>query len=58
MGDHEISEGTRNFFWFRCGGAIKTGEKMVTLSITVETPTGDDVVEVLEANAISNLCPA
>ena len=43
---------------FRCGGAIEVGQKMVTLSVTVETPTGDDVVEVLEANAISTLCPA
>lgn len=43
---------------FRCGGVIEIGEKMVTLSVAVETPIGDEAVEVLEANAISTLCPA
>ena len=43
---------------FRCGGVIEAGEKMVTLSVTVETPVGDDVVEVVEAGAVSTLCTA
>ena len=58
MRDVESTKQEHDHVCFRCGGAIEVGEKMVTLSVTVEIPIGDDVVEVLEANAISTLCPA
>jgi len=56
MDDYEISEGTHSFFCFRCGDSIEAGEKMVSLSVTFETPTDDDAVEVTEAGTVSTLC--
>jgi len=52
----ENSEGTHSFFCFRCGCIIGAGGKMVSLSVSLETPTGHDAVEIVEASAISTLC--
>ena len=56
MENHEISEGTHSFFCFRCGCIIEAGGKMVSLSVSLETPAAQDVVEIIEASSISTLC--
>jgi hypothetical protein len=58
MEDFRTTGQKYNLYCFRCGCIIKTGEKVVNLSVTVETPTQDDVLEVIEATAISTLCPS
>lgn len=45
-----------DFVCLRCGCIIKTGEKMVSLSVSVETPTDDGGLESSDATAISTLC--
>lgn len=56
MENREITEQKYSFFCFRCGGIIKAGEKMVNLSVTVEIPTEDDTLHVIDATALSTLC--
>ncbi len=56
MKDSAVRKHKYDFVCFRCGCIIGAGEKMVSLSVTLETPTGHDVVEILEASAISTLC--
>lgn len=56
MENHETTDQKYNFVCFRCGCIIKTGEKMVNLSVTVETPTEDDTLQVAEATTVSTLC--
>ena len=56
MGDYEISEGTHSLFCLRCGEFIEAGEKMVSLSLTLESPTDDGAVEITEAGTVSTLC--
>jgi len=56
MEDFEITEQKSNFVCFRCGCIIKPGEKMVSSSVTIETPTEDDELNVIESTAISTLC--
>jgi tetratricopeptide (TPR) repeat protein len=45
-----------NFVCFRCGCIIRTGEKMVSLSVSVEAPTEDGGLESSDATAICTLC--
>jgi tetratricopeptide (TPR) repeat protein len=56
MQDMEIIRQKYNFVCFRCGCIIRTGEKMVSLSVSVETPTEDGGLESSDATAISTLC--
>jgi hypothetical protein len=56
MKDFKITEQKYNFVCFRCGCVIKTGEKMVSLTVSVETPTEDGGLESIDATAISTLC--
>lgn len=56
MQDMEMLRQRYNFVCFRCGCIIKTGEKMVSLSISVETPTYDGGLESSDATSISTLC--
>jgi len=56
MEDYEISNGTHSFFCLRCGDFIEAGEKMVSLSLTLESPTDDGAVEITEAGTVSTLC--
>ena len=56
MEDFEIKEQKSNFVCFRCGCIIKPGEKMVSSSVTVETPTEDGELDVIESVGISTLC--
>jgi len=56
MEDYEIGEGTHSFFCLRCGDFIEAGEKMVSLSLTLENPTDDGAVEITEAGTVSTLC--
>jgi tetratricopeptide (TPR) repeat protein len=56
MEDSKITEQKYHFVCFRCGCIIKTGEKMVSLSVSVETPTEDGGLESSDATAISTLC--
>lgn len=56
MRDFRITEQKYDFVCFRCGCIIKTGEKMVSLSVSVETPTEDGGLESIDATAISTLC--
>jgi len=56
MEDSEITEHKYNFVCFRCGGIIKTGEKMVNMCVSVETPTENGSLEYIEGTAVSSLC--
>jgi Flp pilus assembly protein TadD len=56
MQDLKITGQNYDFVCFRCGCIIKTGEKMVSLSVSVETPTEDGGLESIDATAISTLC--
>jgi tetratricopeptide (TPR) repeat protein len=56
MKDFKITEQRYNFVCFRCGCIIRTGEKMVSLSVGVETLTEDGGLESSDATAISTLC--
>jgi len=56
MEDFEIAEQKTNFVCFRCGCIIKPGEKMVSSSVTMETPMEDDSLDVIESIGISTLC--
>ena len=56
MQDLKITGQKYNFVCFRCGCIIKTGEKMVSLTVSVETPTEDGGLESIDATAISTLC--
>jgi tetratricopeptide (TPR) repeat protein len=56
MQDSKITGQKYDFVCFRCGCIIKTGEKMVSLSVSVETPTEDGGLESIDATAISTLC--
>jgi len=56
MEDYRIDEEKYNFVCFRCGCIIRTGDKMVSLSVTVETPTEDGGIEGSESITISALC--
>ncbi|MFC1970918.1 hypothetical protein ACFLV0_03160 [Chloroflexota bacterium] len=51
-----ISEQKLNFVCFRCGCKIKVGENMVSMSISMETPTQDDSIKHIESAAVSTLC--
>jgi len=54
--DFEITEQEYHFVCFRCGCIIMIGERMLSLNVSVESPTEDDSVELSEATAISTLC--
>jgi len=56
MQDLKITGQKYDFVCFRCGCIIKAGEKMVSLTVSVETPTGDGGLESNDASAISTLC--
>lgn len=56
MKDFEITGQGYDFVCFRCGCIIRTGEKMVSLTVSVETPTEDGGLESIDATAISTLC--
>lgn len=56
MDDLEIEEHRYNFVCFRCGRIIKPGENMVSLSVSIETPTDDDSLQATDSTAISTLC--
>lgn len=56
MKDFKIPVQKYDFVCFRCGCIIRTGEKMVSLSTSVETPTEDGGLESSSATAISTLC--
>jgi hypothetical protein len=56
MKDLKITEEKYDFVCFRCGCVIRTGEKMVSLTVSVETPTEDGGLESIDATAISTLC--
>lgn len=56
MKDFKITGQRYNFVCFRCGCIIRPGEKMVSLSVSVETPTEDGGLEASDANAISTRC--
>lgn len=56
MKDFKNTEQKYHFVCFRCGCIIKTGEKMVNLSVSVETPTEDGGLESRDAITISSLC--
>jgi tetratricopeptide (TPR) repeat protein len=56
MQDFKVTEQKYNFVCFRCGRIIKTGEKMVSLSVSVESPTQDGGLESSDASTISTLC--
>jgi tetratricopeptide (TPR) repeat protein len=56
MQDLKITGQRYNFVCFRCGCIIRAGEKMVSLSVSVETPTEDGGLESSDATAISTLC--
>lgn len=56
MKDSGIIRQKYSFVCFRCSCIIRTGEKMVSLSVSVETPTEDGGLETSEATAISTLC--
>ena len=45
-----------NFVCFRCGSIIKAEDRMMSLSISLETPTEDDAIQQLENIAVSSLC--
>jgi len=56
MQDTESSRQKYNFVCLRCGRIIGTGEKMVSLSVSIDTPTEDGGLESSGATAISTLC--
>jgi tetratricopeptide (TPR) repeat protein len=56
MKDLKTTEQKYDFVCFRCGCIIRTGEKMVSLTVSVETPTADGGLESIDATAISTLC--
>jgi tetratricopeptide (TPR) repeat protein len=56
MKDFKITGPKYDFVCFRCGCIIRTGEKMVSLSVSVETPTENGGLESSDATAISTLC--
>ena len=56
MEDFKITGQKYNFVCFRCGCIIRTGQEMVSLSVSVETPTEDGGLEGSEATTISSLC--
>jgi len=56
MQDLKIAGQKYDFVCFRCGCIIKAGEKMVSLTVSVETPIGDGGLESNDATAISTLC--
>jgi hypothetical protein len=45
-----------NFVCFRCGGIIKPDERMITVSVSLETPTRDNSIESIDCTSISSLC--
>jgi len=56
MQDSESTRQKYSFFCFRCGCVINAGENMVSLSVSIETPTEDGGLEGSEATTISSLC--
>jgi tetratricopeptide (TPR) repeat protein len=56
MEDFSMPGQKYNFVCFRCGCIIRTGEKMVSLTVSVETPTEDGGLESRDATTISTLC--
>jgi len=45
-----------NFVCFRCGRVIEPKDKMLTISLSIETPRDDSSVDGIESYAISTLC--
>ncbi|PIP48587.1 MAG: hypothetical protein COS87_02865 [Chloroflexi bacterium CG07_land_8_20_14_0_80_45_17] len=56
MGNNGSSGEMFDFVCFRCRSTIKPGEKMFTMSVSLETPEDDGTVNVNENYAISSLC--
>ena len=56
MGNNGSSGSKHHFVCFRCDRIIEPEERMHTMSATIETPTGDGSVNVLAADAVSQLC--
>jgi len=45
-----------SFVCFRCGRVIEPKDKMLTVSVSVETPRDDGSIDGVESYAISSLC--
>jgi hypothetical protein len=56
MGNNGSSGSKYHFVCFRCDRIIEPGERMHTLSASIETPTEDGSVGVIESEDISCLC--
>lgn len=56
MGKGSEYEQKYNFVCFRCGRIIKTDERMVSMSVSLEAPTTDDSIKNLESSAVSTVC--
>lgn len=56
MGNNGSSGSKYNFVCFRCNRIIEPGERMHTLSASIETPTEDGSVGVIVSQDISCLC--
>jgi len=56
MGDYEVPQQEFGFTCYNCGRIIPPGEKMITMSASLETPNEDGSVQVIESTAISIVC--
>jgi hypothetical protein len=56
MGNNGSSGSKLNFVCFRCDRIIEPGEKMHSVTVSTETPTGDGSITDVEGAAISQLC--
>ncbi len=56
MGNNGSSGSKLNLVCFRCDRIIEPGERMHTVSASIETPTEDGSVNVLACDAVSQLC--
>lgn len=45
-----------SFVCFRCGGVIEPKDKMLTVSVSVETPKDDGSIDCVGSYPISSLC--
>jgi hypothetical protein len=56
MGNNGASGIKLNFVCFRCDRIIEPGEKMHSVTVSTETPTGDGSITDVEGHAVSQLC--
>jgi hypothetical protein len=56
MEDFKVIEQKYHFVCFRCGSTVNPGDRMVNMSIDIETPTEDGSIQCIEGTTVSTLC--